>query len=63
MSLIYSALALAEVCVLVASAVGIVFLIVRSIVRGATRRETDETKRVPKEDLRHLKRAGQFGPY
>jgi hypothetical protein len=60
MYLIYSALALAEFGVLLASALGVLFLVVRGIVRAFRAPPPERT--VPKaEDLRHLKRAGQSG--
>jgi hypothetical protein len=60
MAFIYSGLALAEIIVLIASACAVLFLVVRGIVRSLAKRG-DETKRVPKENLQHLKRAGQSG--
>jgi len=62
MSLIYSALAVAEVAVLVASALAILWLVLRAILR-VFRKKGPEDKRPRAEDLRHLKRAGQSGPY
>ena len=62
MHLVYSTLAIAEVVVLFASAFGVMFLVGRVIVL-AFAKPTEETKRVPREQLQHLKRAGQSGFY
>ena len=61
-AVIYSALALAEVGVLVVSAAAALFFIVRGTIRFF--RAPPPERRPPKaEDLRHLKRVGQSGPY
>jgi hypothetical protein len=59
---IYSSLALAEVGVLVASALAVLFLTVRGTIR-AFRKPPPEQRKPKAEDLRHLKRAGQPSPY
>jgi len=59
---IYSALALAEIGVLIASAVAVLFLAVRGTIR-AFRAPPPERRRPKAEDLHHLKRAGQSSPY
>lgn len=57
MHLVYSALGLAEVFVLLASAIAVVFLIVRAIFRALFVAK-DETQRVPPpKEMQHLKRA------
>ena len=61
-ALIYSTLALAEIGVLLISAVAVLFIVVRGIIRAF--RPPPPERRPPKaEDLRHLKRAGQSSPY
>jgi hypothetical protein len=57
MYLVYSALALAEVFVLFAAIIGVLFFIVRGIIRAFCKSD-DETKKVAPESLQHLKRAG-----
>ena len=61
-AVIYSALALAEVGVLVASALAALFFIVRATIR-AFRKPPPEQRPPKAEDLRHLKRAGLSSPY
>jgi predicted membrane protein len=57
MYLVFSTVALVEVFVLIASAIAVIFLIVRAIVRAIFVAK-DETQRVPsQEEMRHLKRA------
>jgi hypothetical protein len=57
MEVIYTALGLVEVFVLVASAIALVFWIVRGIFRSIFVKK-DETQKVPsEEEMRHLKRA------
>jgi hypothetical protein len=61
-ALIYSSLALAEIGVLLLSAGAVLVLVVRGAIRAF--RPPPSERRPPKaEDLRHLKRAGQSGPY
>ena len=60
MAFIYSTMAFAEILVLFASFAALVYFIVRSIVRSITEPKLPPPK---PEDLRHLKRAGQSGPY
>lgn len=62
MHLIYTALTLAEVVVLLAAAMGILLLVVRSFYRMLFGPKAKQKKLKP-EDLRHLKRAGQSGFY
>lgn len=58
METVYTILGLAEVLVLIASALALAFLIVRAILRSIFVKK-DETQKVPtEEELRHLKRAG-----
>jgi hypothetical protein len=59
MYLIYTVLALAEVCVFLVSAVLVLFFTVRGVIR-LFRAPDVEPSRV-QEDARHLKRAGQSG--
>lgn len=61
-AVVYSTLALAEIGVLLVSAAAAMFLVVRGIIR-AFRRPPPERQPPKAEDLRHLKRAGQSGPY
>lgn len=56
MYLIYSALALAEIAALFASAIGVLFLIVRGIIRAFLPAGPETTRPEP-ESMRHLKRA------
>ena len=56
MYLVYSALALAEIFVLLVSALGVLFLAVRGIVR-ALMRPKDEGKQAAPQSAHHLKRA------
>jgi hypothetical protein len=57
MEVVYTALGLAEVFVLLASAIALAFWIVRAIFRSIFVKK-DETQRVPsEEEMRHLKRA------
>ncbi len=56
MSLVYSALALAEICIFLASMAGLLFLIVRGIIR-AFRSPDPATTQVQPDDTHHLKRA------
>ena len=56
MYLVYSALALAEIFALFVSAIGVLFLIVRGIVR-ALMRPKDEGKQPAPQSTHHLKRA------
>ncbi|MFN3657958.1 MAG: hypothetical protein ACK4UO_11945 [Pseudolabrys sp.] len=62
MHLIYSTLALAEVAVLFVSAIAILYLVLRSVVRSF-RKPGPEAKKPRAEDLRHLERAGRSGFY
>jgi hypothetical protein len=61
-AIIYSALALAEIGVLIVSALAVLFLAVRGAIR-AFRAPPPEQRKPKTEDLRHLKRAGQSNPY
>jgi predicted membrane protein len=62
MYLVFSTVALVEVFVLIASAIAVVFLIVRAIMR-AIFVPKDETQRVPsQEEMQHLKRADSRMP-
>ena len=61
-AVIYSALALAEVGVLIASAAAVLYLVVRGTIR-VFRAPPPERRKPKAEDLRHLKRAGQSSPY
>jgi hypothetical protein len=57
MEVVYTALGLAEVFVLLASAMALAFLILRAIFRSIFAKK-DETQRVPSvEEMRYLKRA------
>jgi hypothetical protein len=60
MYLVYSVLALAEIAVLLASAAGVGFLVVRGIVRACRAPEPGRTQVKP-ESAHRLKRAGQSG--
>lgn len=60
MAFIYSTMALVEILALFASLVAIAVYIVRAIIRSFTEPKLPPPK---KEDLRHLKRAGQSGFY
>jgi hypothetical protein len=61
-AVIYSSLALAEIGVMLLSAGAVLVLVVRGAIRAF--RPPPPERRPPKaEDLRHLKRAGQSGPY
>jgi hypothetical protein len=58
MEVVYTALGLAEVFVLLASAMALAFLILRAIIRSIFAKKKDETQRVPSaEEMRYLKRA------
>ena len=62
MEVVYTILGLAEVFVLLASAMTFAFLIVRAIFRVLFVTK-DETQKVPtEEEMRHLKRAGSSMP-
>lgn len=56
MYLVYSAAAIAEVVILLGSAIGLAFLIVRAIVRAVFTAQDDSPKAAP-QDTAHLKRA------
>ncbi len=60
MSFVYSVITFAEVFALFASFFAVVFLVLRAIVRSVVSPKAPPPK---KEDLRHLKRAGQSGFY
>ncbi|MDO9412330.1 MAG: hypothetical protein Q7T81_07120 [Pseudolabrys sp.] len=60
MSVIYSSVAFIEIAILFAAFIALLILIVRAIVRSIVSPKKSPLK---KEDLRHLKRAGQSGPY
>ncbi|HVZ54059.1 MAG TPA: hypothetical protein VG986_18965 [Pseudolabrys sp.] len=60
MSFIYTTLAFAEILILLASFVAVVFLVLRTFVRSFQAPKDPPPK---PEDLRHLKRAGQSGLY
>ncbi|WP_137045224.1 hypothetical protein [Pseudolabrys sp. FHR47] len=60
MAVIYSTMAFVEIIALFASLIALAVYIVRAIVRAFTEPKLPPPK---KEDLRHLKRAGQSGPY
>ena len=59
---IYSVLALAEIGVLLAAAIALLFFVVRALYRAFLGPKEKQRKLKP-EDLRHLKRAGQSGFY
>jgi hypothetical protein len=62
MEIVYTVLGLAEVFVLLASAMTFTFLIIRAIFRTLFVAK-DETQQVPtEEEMRHLKRAGSGMP-
>ena len=61
MYLLYSALGLAEIFALFASAIAVGFLIVRAILRAIFVAKDETQKKARPEDLRQLKRAGQSG--
>jgi hypothetical protein len=61
-AMIYSTLALAEIGVLIVSALAVLYLTVRGVIR-AFRAPPPEQRKPKAEDLRHLKRAGQSNPY
>lgn len=60
MAFIYSTMAFVEIIALFASVIALGVYIVRSILRSFTEPKLPPPK---PEDLRHLKRAGQSGPY
>ncbi len=60
MPFVYSALALAEIVILLISLAGVAFFVVRAVVRSLV---TPKEPKPRPEDLRHLKRAGQSGFY
>lgn len=60
MAFIYSSMAFAEILVLFAALIALAVYILRAIVRSFTEPKLPPPK---KEDLRHLKRAGQSGFY
>lgn len=60
MSVIYSSVAFIEIAILFAAFITLLVLIARVIIRSIVSPKKPPPK---KEDLRHLKRAGQSGPY
>ena len=60
MSFFYSVVTFAEIIALFASGFAVTYLVLRAIVRSVVAPKLPTPK---KEDLRHLKRAGQSGFY